>query len=62
MQSEEGKEKYGQRKQIVETVFGHLKHNFGFRDFKLRGLKKVKLEFKLWCIGYNLKKIILHGT
>ncbi len=62
LQTKKGKEKYGQRKHTVETVFGCLKHNLGLRDFKLRGLKKVKLEFKLWCIGYNLKKIILHGT
>jgi transposase len=62
LQTEKGKEKYGQRQHVVETVFGCLKHNLGFREFKLRGLKKVKLEFKLWCMGYNLKKIILHGT
>ncbi len=62
LQSDRGKKKYSQRKHTVETVFGHLKQNMGLREFSLRGLKKVTLEFKLWCIGYNLKKLILHGT
>jgi DDE family transposase len=62
LQSQKGKKKYSQRQYTVETVFGYLKRNMGLREFSLRGLKKVKLEFKLWCIGYNLKKIILHGT
>jgi len=62
LQSDSGKETYKMRKAIVETAFGALKHNFNLRSFSLRGIKKVQLEFKMWCIGYNLKKMILHGT
>lgn len=61
LQSDQGKNIYKMRKAIVETAFGALKQNFKFRSFSLRGFKKVQLEFKMWCIGYNLKKIILHS-
>ena len=41
----------------VEPMFGNLKFNLGFRQFLLRGLKKVKGEYNLMCIAHNLKKI-----
>ncbi len=41
----------------VETVFGHLKHNLGFRRFHLRGLKKVKTEWGLLSIAHNMQKL-----
>lgn len=41
----------------VETVFGHLKHNQGFRRFHLRGLKKVKTEWGLVSIAHNMQKL-----
>ena len=53
----EGREKYKKRLCTVEPVFGNIKHNLGFRYFLLRTLKKVKGEFKLMCIGHNLKKM-----
>ena len=55
--SEEGKEEYKKRMYTVEPVFGNIKYNSGFRQFLLRGLKKVKGEFNLMCIAHNLKKI-----
>ena len=42
--SEEGKKIYRKRKIEVETVFGIIKNNKGFRRFLLRGLKGVKLK------------------
>lgn len=48
---------YNKRKITVEPVFGHLKQNMGFREFWTRGLSKVKSEFNLLCIAYNLQKI-----
>jgi hypothetical protein len=42
LSSEEGKRLHAQRSVEVETVFGHLKYNMGFRKFHLRGLEKVK--------------------
>jgi len=55
--SEEGRQKYKKRLYWVEPVFGHFKYNLGFKSFLLRGLEKVRGEFKLMCIGYNLRKI-----
>lgn len=41
----------------VESVFGQIKHNMGFRKFSLRGLQNVTLEWGLIAIAHNLKKI-----
>jgi hypothetical protein len=38
----------------VESVFGRLKHNWGFRRFRLRGLEKVPIEWGLLCMAHNL--------
>ena len=59
--SEEGRRKYFMRQYIIEPVFGHLKFNVGYRNFLLRGLEKVCAEFKLMCIGWNLKKMLKLG-
>ena len=58
---EEGRRKYNKRFSTVEPVFGNLKMNLGYRDFRLRGIKKVKGEFNLMCIAHNLKKIHKYG-
>lgn len=52
-----GKRIYSKRKVIIEPVFGNIKHNLGFRQFLLRGLKKVKAEFTLMAIVHNIQKI-----
>jgi transposase len=57
--SKEGRHKYLKRLYTIEPVFGNIKHNLGYRYFLLRTLKKVKAEFKLMCIGHNLKKMHL---
>ena len=59
MESGEGKEIYKWRKITVEPVIGNIKENFGFREFKLRGLDNVKIELNLISIVHNLKKIWL---
>jgi transposase len=55
--SEQGKKLRTARATDVETVFGHLKHNMGFRRFHLRGLAKVKTEWGLVSIAHNLRKM-----
>ena len=55
--SKEGRKKYLQRLYTAEPVFGHLKHILGYRRFLLRTLQKVQGEFRLMCIGHNLKKM-----
>lgn len=52
-----GRKIYRQRKAIVEPVFGVLKQQRGLRQFRLRGLERVGIEFTLAAIGYNLSRL-----
>lgn len=52
-----GRRIYGQRKAIVEPVLGVLKQQRGLRQFRLRGLHRVGIEFALAAIGYNLSRL-----
>jgi len=47
---------YARRKCMVEPVFGQIKQARGFRQFLLRGLKKVRGEWALICMTHNLLK------
>jgi len=49
--------RYRLRKQIVEPVFGQMKHARGFRQFLLRGQNKVAAEWSLVCTAHNLLKL-----
>ncbi len=60
LRTKSGRACYAQRKQIVEPVFGQIKHVRGFRQFLLRGLKKVRAEWHLICLTHNLLKIWRH--
>ena len=55
--SEEGKKLRSLRGVEVESVFGRLKEDWGFRRFLLRGIDKVKTEFGLLCIAQNMAKL-----
>jgi transposase len=57
LKTPEGKAVYRQRACTVEPVFGILKAVLGFRQFLLRGLKKVSGEWNLVCLAYNLKRL-----
>lgn len=57
LESPRGRELYKLRKQSVEPVFGIIKQTLGFRQFLLRGLKKVNLEWTLVTCAYNLKRL-----
>ena len=46
-----------QRSVEVETVFGQIKGNQGYRRFLLRGKPKVSTEWGLLVLGYNIKQI-----
>ena len=54
---QQGRDFYARRKSTVEPVFGIIKHVMGFRQFLLRGLKKVSGEWKLLQCAYNLKRM-----
>jgi transposase len=49
--------RYRLRKQIVEPVFGQIKHARGFRQFLLRGLDKIRGEWAMICTAHNLLKL-----
>src|SRR5215469_2857017 len=53
--------RYRLRKQIVEPVFGQIKHCRGFRQFFLRGLERVRGEWAMLCTAHNLLKLA-HAT
>jgi len=53
----EGRAIYGKRKCVVEPVFGQIKTRGGFSQFLLRGLEKVRIEWKIAAIAHNLLKI-----
>ena len=55
--SEKGKKLRSLRGVEVESVFGRLKQDWGFRRFLLRGLEKVKTEFGLLVIAQNMAKL-----
>ncbi|MBW7898652.1 hypothetical protein B188_19040 [Candidatus Brocadiaceae bacterium B188] len=44
------------RQYIIESIFGHLKFTVGYRNFLLRGLKKVSAEFKTDVYWIESKK------
>ena len=61
LRTKRGRATYGKRKGIVEPVFGQMKFGRGLRQFLLRGLEYVALEWDLWCIGHNLLKLWASG-
>jgi transposase len=48
---------YAARKGIVEPVIGQIKQARGFRQFLLRGIKKVQGEWSLVCTTHNILKL-----
>jgi transposase len=57
LQTQEGKALYALRKHTPEPVFGIIKAALGFRQFLLRGLDKVRGEWNLVTMAYNLKRL-----
>jgi transposase len=57
LRTPEGRALYARRKVIVEPVFGQIKGAWGFRRFLLRGLEKIRGEWRLLCLTHNLLKI-----
>lgn len=59
--SEDGRQRYGQRFATVEPVFGNIRHNKQLNRFTLRGQKKVDTQWKLYCLVHNIEKLAHHG-
>ena len=64
LKTREGRDLYALRKQTPEPVFGIIKSVMGFRQFMLRGLDKVRGEWSLVTMAWNLKRMFVlchHG-
>jgi transposase len=57
LDSPEGKKIYKLRQQIIEPIFGNIKHNLKYTMLHLRTLKKVNAEWQLICLTHNIKQI-----
>ena len=57
LKTPEGKTLYALRKQTPEPVFGIIKSVLGFRQFLTRGLDKVRGEWSLVTMAWNLKRM-----
>jgi hypothetical protein len=51
-------EKFKLRKQLAEHPFGTIKRAFGYDHFLLKGLEKVRTEWSLITLAYNLKRVL----
>jgi transposase len=57
LQGKAGAAVYAARKGIVEPVFGQIKQARGFRQFLMRGIRKVRAEWALVCATHNILKM-----
>jgi transposase len=57
LKTPEGKRLYALRKQVAEPVFGIIKSVLGFRQFLLRGLDRVRGEWSLVTMAWNMKRM-----
>ena len=53
------RELYSRRMQIIEPVFSHITYLKGMDRFMLRGERKVKVQWLLYCIVHNMWKCIV---
>ena len=61
METNQGKEEFGKRKQTVEWPFGNIKENLRYTEFLTRGMKGIKTEKNLINISHNIKRIHNHN-
>lgn len=57
LKTEEGHRNYKKRKETIEPAFGIIKSVLGFRQFLMRGLEKVGIEWDLVTLAYNFKRL-----
>jgi transposase len=62
LKTREGRDLYALRKQTPEPVFGIIKSVMGFRQFLLRGIDKVRGEWSLVTMAWNMKRLFVLGT
>lgn len=58
MAQPESQAKYGRRRHAGERPFATIKHQFGLRQFLLRGLQRVRDEWRWAVTAFNLHRMI----
>jgi hypothetical protein len=51
-------EKFKLRKTLAEHPFGTIKRWFGYTHFLMKRLEKVRCEWSLIALAYNLKRVL----
>ena len=59
LKTREGRDLYALRKQTPEPVFGIIKSVMGFRQFLLRRMDKVRGEWSIVTIAWNIKRMFV---
>jgi transposase len=57
MKTPQAREAYRRRKWLAEPPNGWIKNVLGFRQFSMRGLHRVRAEWKLVCMALNLRRM-----
>jgi transposase len=57
LKTEQGRAAYRTRKWIAEPPKGWIKNVLGFRQFSMRGLHRVRAEWKLVCMALSLRRM-----
>ena len=57
LKTQERQKIYSKRKTTVEPVFGIIKRVMGFRQFLMRGLENIGIEWDLVTISYNISRM-----
>ena len=57
LRTKRGRKRYKERKHLAEPPIGWLKAVMGFRQFSVRGLRKVTGEFSLVTMALNLRRM-----
>jgi hypothetical protein len=61
-ENERARKEYVKRKGMVEPVFSEMRSVQNLNRFHRCGLRKVRVEFALHCIAYNLRRAIRLGA
>jgi transposase len=57
----QARQAFAQRKAMVEPVFSTLRERQGLNRFRRRGLNRVRLEFRLHLMAYNLGRALAYA-
>ena len=57
LKTPEGHSQHKKRKETIEPALGIIKSRLGFRQFLMRGIEKVGIEWNLVTMAYNMKRL-----